>query len=160
MRKPVLAAFLAGLMNSAAAGGPAWADVPHADGNDYSARALYRLDFGGGGERVHSLGLRFDNELAAAYGAPALFQAGFDSRSSVPSLRLQGLELAGPALAAAQDPGTGGFWSGFFANMQWYNYLTMLFTLTVFGTVVNEATQSSDQPAPVQGTGIGSGSGP
>jgi len=115
------------------------------DGNDYSARVFYSLDFGSQGQ-VQSMGLRFDNELAAERGAPALFQARFDGGSSLPVLSLQGVDVAGPAMAAGQSEG-GGMFSGL-TTAQW---IGIAFTGLVFGTIVVEAADSSDTT--VSGTG-------
>jgi len=135
---------LAGFVGSAAAGDDTFADARYADGNDYSARLFYSLDFGSQG-RVQSMGLRFDNERAAERGAPALFQARFDG-GSLPVLSLQGVDVAGPAMAAGQSEG-GGMFSGL-TTAQW---IGIAFTGLVFGTIVVEAADSSDTT--VSGTG-------
>lgn len=123
-------------------------DARYADSNDYSARLFYRLDFGGALDGAQSMGLRFDNERAAARGAPALFQARFDAQGS--ALTLHGLDLRGPGLAAGQS--TGG---GYFSNLSTAQWLGIAFTGLVFGTIAYEAADDDDEPS-AAGTG-GSG---
>lgn len=145
MRSLVVGAVLAGFVGSAAAGGDTLADARYADGNDYSAKLFYAVDFGGKAH-AQSLGLRFDNELAAARGAPALFQASFDNDARLPTLSLQGVPVAGPALAAGQNQG------GFFANLSVAQIVGLVFTGVVFAGIVVEAADSEDTTTgPVSG---------
>lgn len=144
MRSLVVGAVLAGFVGSAAAGDNL-ADARYADGNDYSAKLFYAVDFGGKGN-AQSLGLRFDNELAASRGAPALFQASFDNNASLPTLSLQGVPVAGPALAAGQTSG------GFFANLSAGQIAGLVFTGLVFAGIVVEAADSDDEVT-TSGTG-------
>lgn len=140
---------LAGFIGTAAAGDDTWSDARYADGNDYSAKLFYSLDFGGMQGQEQSMGLRFDNVRAASRGAPALFQASFTGQSA-PSLKLQGVEVAGPAMAAGQNEG-----SGPFANLTAAQWVGIAFTGLVFGSIVVEAADSEDEPT-VTGTGTGS----
>lgn len=137
MRSLVVGAVLAGFVGSAAAGDNL-ADARYADGNDYSAKLFYAVDFGGKGN-AQSLGLRFDNELAASRGAPALFQASFDNNASLPTLSLQGVPVAGPALSAGQSAS-----GGFFANLSAAQIAGLVFTGLVFAGIVVEAADSDD----------------
>lgn len=109
----------------------------YADSNDYSARLFYRLDFGGTLAQAQSVGLRFDNERAAARGAPAMFQARFDGQG--PAMLVNGLDLRGPALAAGQSSG-----GGFFDSLTMAQWIGLGFTGLVFGTIVFEATDDDD----------------
>jgi hypothetical protein len=136
MRSLVVGAVLAGFVGSAAAGDNL-ADARYADGNDYSAKLFYAVDFGGKGN-AQSLGLRFDNELAASRGAPALFQASFDNNAALPTLSLQGVTVAGPAMAAGQASG------GFFASLSAAQVAGLVFTGLVFAGIVVEAADSDD----------------
>ena len=135
---------LAGFVGSAAAGGDAFADARYADGNDYSAKVFYSLDFGSQGH-AQSVGLRFDNERASERGAPALFQASFDGQAA-PSVKLQGIDLTGPAMAAGQKEGAGPF-AGF-TTVQWVGFGL---TVVLFGVVAADVTSGDDEP--VTGTG-------
>ena len=147
MRSLVVGAVLAGFVGSAAAGGDTLADARYADGNDYSAKLFYAVDFGGKAS-AQSLGLRFDNELAASRGAPALFQASFDNRATLPTLSLQGVPVAGPALAAGQSSS-----GGFFANLSAAQIAGLVFTGIVFAGIVVEAADSEETTTgPVSGT--------
>jgi hypothetical protein len=141
---------LAGFVGTAAAGDDTWADARYADGNDYSAKLFYSLDFGGDQGHAQSMGLRFDNVLAASRGAPALFQASFNGQAAVPSLKLQGVEVAGPAMAAGQSEG-----GGVFSNLTAAQWVGIAFTGLVFGSIVVEAADSDDE-VPVTGSGTGS----
>src|SRR5688500_18791473 len=96
----LLGMVLAGFVGTAAAGGDAWSDARYADGNDYSAKLFYSMNFGGQVDRSQAMGLRFDNVLSAERGAPALFQASFDGQQALPTVKLQGVEVAGPVFAA------------------------------------------------------------
>lgn len=147
MRKIIWGLVLTSFVGAAGASDNAISDARYADGNDYSARLFYNLSFGGQQAGAQAMGLRFDNEFAAARGAPALFQASFDGGQSLPRVSLQGVEVAGPALAANQDKG-GGMFSGLNAA-QW---IGIAFTGIVFGSIMVEASDSDDTPAP-SGTG-------
>lgn len=146
MRKLVWGAVLAGFVGSAGAADDSWADARYADGNDYSARVFYSMNFGGQQAGAHTMGLRFDSERASLRGAPALFQASLASHEAMPSVKLQGVEVAGPALAARQAEG-GGMFSGLSVG-QW---IGLAFTGVVFGTIVVEAADNED--AATSGTG-------
>jgi hypothetical protein len=146
MRKLALGMILAGFVGAAAAEGNAIADMQYADGNDYAAKVYYSLDFGRG--HAQSLGLRFDNVLAASHGAPALFQARLDGRSSLPTLSLQGVDIAGPALAANQDETP-----SLLGNLTLGQILGIVFTGFVFTGILYEAS-NNDEPSPA-GTGSG-----
>jgi hypothetical protein len=102
MRKLMIGLVCAGFVGSAAAGDYGLAEARFADGNDYTARVYYKLDLGAEPGRAHTVGLRFDHDLAAAHGAPALFQASYNGASQPVRLTLQGADLTGPMMASGQ----------------------------------------------------------
>jgi len=112
--------------------------------DSYSAQLYYRVDFGGNGGQAQSLGLRFDNERAAAAGAPSLMQARFGAQG-IDKLTLSGMELRGASIAAGQSEG------GFFSSLSVTQWVALVFTTLVVGTVAIDATEGSDAEA--SGTG-------
>ena len=104
----------------------------------YSAQLYYRLDFGGHRGQAQSLGLRFDNERAAAAGAPSLMQARFGAHG-IDRLTLSGMDLRGPNIAANQAGG------GFFSSLTVTQWVALIFTTVVLGTVAIDATEESDE---------------
>jgi hypothetical protein len=147
--RSLMAVVLAGLVGSAAASGDEAWTASNADGNDYSARLFYSMNFGGPAAGAHAMGLRFDNDRAALRGAPALFQASLDSGQALPSLKLQGVEVAGPAVAAQQGEG-----GGMFSGLSFGQIAGLVFTGLVFTTIVVEASDDDETAAP-SGTGGG-----
>ena len=141
--------LLAGFVATAAAGGDTLADARYADGNDYSAKLFYSLNFGGTQGHSQAMGLRFDNEIAAARGAPALFQASFDGQG-LPSVKLQGVDVAGPAMAAGQSEGGGNPFAAF-GMVEWVAFGA---TALIFTIVAVDVTDDEGEPA--RGTGSGS----
>ena len=139
MRSLVLGLALSGFVGAAAAG-DVYSDARYADGNDYSAKLFYAVDFGGTQAGAQSMGLRFDNERAASRGAPALFKASFDGLGT-PSVKLQGVDVMGPMALGA----TGGFTAAQIGGL--------VFTGLVFGAIVIEAADDNDPE--VVGTGGG-----
>ena len=136
MRKIILGSLLAGYVGAAAAGGVDAAGDRDL-GPDFSARAYYRLDFGGSAAHRQSVGLRFDNAFTERRDTPALFQASIDG-SGVSRLTLRGLELHGSAVAADADgaPGKKGFWWQL-STGQW---IAVGFTAVVFIAAAGNAT--------------------
>jgi hypothetical protein len=116
------------------------------DSNDYSAQVFYRLDFGGAQRQARSLGLRLDNDSAAARGAPSLLQARIGEQG-LDKLAVNGVDLRGALVSSGQDAG-GGFLSSLSAG-QW---LALGFTTAVFATVVYDAT-GDDNPGGSGGSG-------
>jgi hypothetical protein len=143
MRKTALGLVLAAVAGSAAAGD--LADRRDYDANDYSAQVYYRVDFGGVRGQAPSVGLRFDNERAAAAGAPSLLQASFGAQG-VQRVALSGVDLRGAMLSA--NEGAGG---GFFSSLSASQWIALGFTVLVFGTVAVDATESTEPD--VAGTG-------
>jgi len=138
MRKVLWGVLFASFMGTATAAElDSWDAARYADSNDYSARLFYKLDFGGTLAQSQTVGLRFDNERAAARGAPAMFQARLDGQGS--TVMLNGLDLRGPALAAGQSSG-----GGFFSTLTAAQWIGIGFTGLVFGTIVFEATDDED----------------
>lgn len=147
MRKAFWGVLMAGVMGTATAGELDSMDsARYADSNDYSAKVFYKLDFGGPAASAQSVGLRFDNERAAAFGAPAVFQAKFDGQSPA-ALMVNGVDLRGAALSAGQTSG-----GGFFSALSVGQWIGIAFTGLVFTTIAVEAGDDDD-PAPVTGTG-------
>lgn len=150
MRKMALAVLLAGFFGTAAAGElDSAADMRYVDSGDYSAKLLYRMEFGGERQVAQSLGLRFDNEAAAARGMPSLFQARFGEQG-LDKLALNGVDLRGAMLSSNQASG-----GGFFSSLSVAQWVALGFTAVVFGTVAYDASDS-DEPTTVSGTGTGS----
>jgi hypothetical protein len=118
------------------------------EANDYSAQVYYRLDFGGDHRQAQSLGLRFDNQRAAAAGAPALLAARFGAQG-LDQLALNGVDLRGAMLASNAKEG-GGFFSGL-STGQW---IAIGFSALVFGSVAADAVDGTSEPD-VGGTGTG-----
>lgn len=141
MRIPVLAVVLASCTGAAMAGDP----VMRADANDYTGQVYYRVDFGGPRLAAQSVGLRFDQDRAAARGAPALFQASLGTQGAG-TVAVNGLDLRG-AMIANQATDRGGLTAG-----QWVG---IGFTALVFAAIAVEAADSDDEVPPT-GTGAGS----
>jgi len=112
--------------------------------DSYSAQVYYRVDFGGTFARAQSLGLRFDNERAAAAGAPSLLQARFGAQG-IDRLTLSGVDLRGAMIASRQSEG------GMFGELTLTQWIALGFTAIVVGTVTVDAFDESDE-AP-SGTG-------
>ena len=145
MRISALGAILAVFAGAASAGD--LAEPRTYDSNDYSAQVYYRVAFGGEQRQAQSLGLRFDNEAAAAHGAPSLLQASFGEQG-FDRLAVNGVDLRGAMLSAGQASG-----GGFFSSLSVAQWVALGFTAIVFGTVAVDATDD-DEPA-VSGTGGG-----
>jgi hypothetical protein len=141
MRSLVLGLVLSGFVGTAAAG-DTYADARYADGNDYSAKLFYAVDFGGTQPGSQSMGLRFDNERAASRGAPALFKASFDGQGT-PTVRLQGVDVMGTMKLGAME----GFSAAQIGGL--------VFTGIIFAAIVVEAADSDDEVTTVSGTGGG-----
>jgi hypothetical protein len=137
---------LLGFAGTAAAGD--LAEPRSYEANDYSAQVYYRLDFGGHGPRTQSLGLRFDNERAAAAGAPALLAARFGAQG-MDQLKLNGVDLRGAMLSSNAKEG-----AGFWASLSVPQWIAIGFTALVFGSVASDAV---DNQQPPDGGGSGSG---
>lgn len=148
MRTLGLGLLLAGFAGMAVAGDGALDEARYADGSDYTAKLFYQLDFGGPAERAQSLGLRFDNDRAEARGAPALFKASFSGGDTLPTLAVQGVDIAGPAFAARQNEDDDGRLGGLTTG-QW---IGVAFTAAVFGTIIFESADGGGEPSP-DGTG-------
>ncbi len=145
MKISALGLALATFAGAAAAGDPA--ELRNYESNDYSARLYYRMDFGGNQRQAQSVGLRLDNERAAARGAPSLFQARFGEQG-LDKLAVNGVDLRGAMLSSNQAGG-----GGFFSSLSAAQWVALGFTTLVFVTVAYDA--SEDDPS---GTGV-SGSG-
>jgi hypothetical protein len=145
MRKTFLIIAMAGFVGSAAAGEIDRGDSFH-DGNDYSAKAYYRLDFGGTRAPTQGVGLRFENELARSHGAPAVIDFNLNSNAGA-SARLYGVELRGSTLTAGAAPG------GFFSSLTGAQWAGLALTAVVFGTVISSATNKDDVPDSTSGSG-------
>ena len=150
MRKLGLGLFLAGFAGMAAAG-DGTLDSQYADSNDYSAKLFYRMDFGGTAPGFQSVGLRFDNERAEQRGAPALFKASFSTGSMLPTLALQGVDVAGPVYGARADDGAT-VDDGRFATLSTGQWIGVIFTGAVLGTILFESADGGGEPSP-NGTG-------
>lgn len=150
MRKLGLGLFLAGFAGMAAAG-DGTLDSQYADGNDYSAKLFYRMEFGGTTPGFQSVGLRFDNERAEQRGAPALFKASFSTGSTLPTFALQGVNVVGPVYAAGQNDEAENEDGrlGWLTPGQWVG---VAFTTIVFGAIVFESADGGGEPSP-NGTG-------
>jgi hypothetical protein len=145
MKKTAWALALAGLGFASVAAAGDLAERRDYEPGSYSAQLYYRVDFGGIGDQAPSLGLRFDNERAAAAGAPALMQARFGARG-IDRLTLSGTEVRGPSVAANQV-------GGFFSSLTTTQWVALIFTTIVLGTVAIDATEESDEdPAGTGGT--------
>lgn len=140
-----------GLVLAAAAGAAAAGDLADAreyGATDYSAQVYYRLDFGGPQPQAQSLGLRFDNQRAAAAGAPAMLQARLGEQG-LAQFSVNGLDLRGAMLSSNESSGDG-FWSSL-SVPQW---IALGFSVLVVGQVVSDAAQADDEPV-ISGTGGG-----
>lgn len=143
MKRMILVLALATFAGAAAAGD--LAEMREYEGNDYSAQVYYRVDFGGTFAQAQSLGLRFDNERAAAAGAPSLLQARFGAQG-IDRLTVSGVDLRGAMLAANQSEG-----GSFFGELTVTQWIALGFTAIVFGTVAADAAEGSDSES--SGTG-------
>jgi len=141
MKISALGLILATFAGAASAGDPA--ELRNYESNDYSARVYYRVDFGGNQREAQSVGLRFDNERAAARGAPALFQARIGEQG-LDKLAVNGVDLRGAMLSSNQAAG-----GGFFSSLTAAQWIALGFTTVVFATVAYDA--ADDDP-----TGTGS----
>lgn len=141
MRNLLLGLVMAGISGVAMAAG---------DGNDsdYAAGLFYAVDFGGSGNS-QTLGLRLDNGFAGGRSGPALLEARFGGQA-MPTVSLQGVPFAGPAMAAGQNQG------GFFSGLSVMQIVALGFTVAVFGVVVAEAVQG-DEPTADDGLTGGGG---
>jgi hypothetical protein len=140
-----------GLVLAASAGAAAAGDLSEArdyGATDYSAQVYYRLDFGGHQAQAQSLGLRFDNQRAAAAGAPAMLQARLGEQG-LAQFSVNGLDLRGAMLSSNESSG-GGFWSSLTVG-QW---IALGFSALVFGQVVSDAVKTDEEPV-ISGTGGG-----
>lgn len=140
MRSLVLGLALSGFVGTAAAG-DTYADARYADGNDYSAKLFYAVDFGGTQPGSQSMGLRFDNERAASHGAPALFKASFDGQGA-PSVKLQGVDVMNTVQLGLAEGWSAAQIGG------------LVFTGVIFAAIVVEAADD-DEPTTTVGTGGG-----
>lgn len=120
---------------------------------DYSARVYYRLDFGGQQRNAQSLGLRFDNERAAAAGAPAMLQARLGEQG-LAQFTVNGLDLRGAMLSSNKESG-----DGFFSKLTIAQWVALIFSSLVFGQVLSDTVTSDGTPDPVTGTATGTGGG-
>jgi hypothetical protein len=146
MKKMAWGLALASLTFTGAAAAGDLADRRDYEPGSYSAQLYYRVDFGANRGQAQSLGLRFDSERAAAAGAPSLMQARFGAHG-IDRLTLSGMELRGPSVAANQ---TGG---GFFSSLTATQWVALIFTTVVLGTVAIDATEESDdEPSGTGGT--------
>lgn len=144
--KTAMALVLAAYAGAAAAGD---LSEPRLDqSNDYSGQLYYRLDFGGQGRPGSSLGLRFDSVRAQAAGAPSLLKVSF-GRQGLDSLAVSGVDLRGAMLSANEAGG-----AGFFSSLSAAQWVSLTFTVLVFGTVAADAADTLDQPS---GSGSGGG---
>lgn len=146
MRTLALGFVLAANAGVAAAGD--LAEARDYGASDYSAQVYYRLDFGGHQARAQSLGLRFDNQRAAAAGAPAMLQARLGEQG-LAQFSVNGLDLRGAMLSSNETSG-GGFWSSLSVG-QW---IALGFSTLVFGQVVSDAVKTDEEPV-ISGTGGG-----
>ena len=136
-----------GLALAAFAGGAAAGDLAeprYYESDDFSARAVYRVDFGGTRGYEQSLGLRLDSVRAEAAGAPALFSASFRG-DGLAALSLTGVDLRGAALASNQSEG-----GGFFGSMTTAQLVALGVTVVTFGLV---AIDVGDGESDAIGTG-------
>ena len=145
MRKIILGLALASYVGAAAAGELDRADAASSD-NDYSATAYYRLDFGGPAASSQSVGLRFDDRLAAARRAPAAFQLSLDT-SGVTSVQLRGVTLGGAALAANEGEQKKAWWQ----RLSVGEWIAIGFTGVVFIAAVGQG--GGNDNAGATGTG-------
>lgn len=146
MKTMALGLALATFAGAAAAGD--LADRREYEAGSFAAQVYYRVDFGADRGQAQSLGLRFDNERARAAGAPSLFQARFGAQG-LDQLKLSGMDLRGPMLAANQSDG------GFFSSLSVSQWVALGFTVIVFGTVAADAVEETDEEP--EGTGSGGG---
>jgi len=137
---------LLGFAGTAAAGD--LAEPRTYEAGDYSAQVYYRLDFGGNSPQTQSVGLRFDNERAAAAGAPALLAARFGAQG-MDQLKVNGVDLRGAMLSSNAKEG-GGYW----ASLTVPQWIALGITTFVFGSVASDALDNQQPPS-----GGGSGSG-
>lgn len=151
MRKLGLGLFLAGFAGVAAAG-DGTLDSAYADGNDYSAKLFYRMDFGGRTPGLQSVGLRFDNDRAEARGAPALFKTTFTSASPLPTFALQGVDIIGPVYATRQNDDDASLDDGRLGWLTPGQWIGVTFTAVVFGAILFESADGGGEPSP-NGTG-------
>jgi len=146
--KLVLGLMLAGTVGVAAAGDlDTITAADYADSNDYSAKVFYSLNFGGTQGYAQSMGLRFDHERMAAFGAPAVFQVAFDGQGDLNALKLTGLDLRGPGYAAGATEG------GLFAGYTTAQWVALGITGALFIAVAADVTGGESEP--VTGTGTG-----
>lgn len=150
MRKVIVGVALAGYVTCAAAAGVDELDARDVDTGAYSARAYYRLEFGGPVARSQSVGLRFDNGLTSRRDTPALLQVSLDS-SGVSTLSLRGLQLGGPALAASEDDSDASNRKGFWARLSTGEWIALGFSAIVLAATVGQA--ASGGGGGVSGTG-------
>ena len=146
MKKMAWGLALAGLACTSAAAAGDLTERRDYEPGSYSAQLYYRVDFGGTRGQAQSLGLRFDNERAAAAGAPPLMQARFGAQG-IDRLTLSGTDVRGPAIAANQAGG------GFFSSLTATQWVALIFTTLVLGTVAIDATEEADdEPSGSGGT--------
>jgi hypothetical protein len=137
MKKTVLGLALTMFAGAAAAGD--LAERRDYESGSFAAQVFYRVDFGGDHRgQAQSLGLRFDNERAAAAGAPSLLQARFGAQG-LDQLKVSGIDLRGLNLAAGQSE------EGFFASLTATQWVALAFTVVVFGTVAADAADEADE---------------